>query len=295
MIKRNKKRASMIIGIILCVLILSAAFAIDWPSENGSILHNFGWNNNGSPVLFHSFASEGTIRSIDSGEIIFIHNNNNPASSIPSPLGSWMAIAQGDGLISIYSRFESRDHQTISNIVEQGAILAFSGLSGWSEQKGFSFTLYDSKENRWVNPAMILPILSDTRAPQVRQVLLVGQDGRQFNPAVQRTLPQGQYKILVDAFDTLGDVNANQLAFHRISCMINGVESAVLHMETFSGQKGDLMVYRKNLSPASTVYASYPFYELGKVLLNRGQVVLEIVASDVANNNHNTVFRMIIE
>jgi hypothetical protein len=291
----NKKHVKHITIVTCFILIISAAFAIDWPSDSRTIMHNFGWNDAGNPALFHSFASEGSIRSIDSGEILFIQDNSNASSNFTSPLGSWMAIEQGDGLIGIYSRFESRENQFISNIVEQGAILAFSGSSGWSDRNGFSFTFYDSKEKRWVNASMILPILRDTRAPQIRQLRLVGQDGRIINPAVQRIVPQGQYKILVDAFDTILNANESPLAVHRMSCLINGVESGVLNMETFSGQHGNLMAYQKVPVSARQAYASFPFYELGNVLLNRGQVVLEIIASDIANNSRNAVFRLTVQ
>ncbi|MDR2901294.1 MAG: hypothetical protein LBV20_07240 [Treponema sp.] len=292
--KLNAKIISSISVVIFSLLLVPAVFAIDWPSDNGRVLHNFGWNDKGQPSLFHSFESEGAIRSADSGEIIFINDTEHMASSIPSPLGSWMAIEQGDGLIGIYSRFENREDQAISNIVEQGVILAFSGMSGWSERNGFSFTLYDSKENRWVNPAMIFPVLLDTRAPVIQQVLLVAPDGRTINPATQRVLPQGQYKILVDAVDTL-NANQNPLAVHRISCMVNGVESGVMHMETFSGQNGKLMTYRRVSVPADQAYVSYPSYEVGEVLFNRGQAVLEIIVHDVADNSRNAVFRLTVE
>jgi hypothetical protein len=174
-------------------------------------------------------------------------------------------------------------------------MLAFSGVSGWSEQNGFCFTLYDSKEKRWVNPAMILPVLNDTRAPIIRQVFLVGQDGRAINPAEQRTLPQGQYKVLVETTDTLVNVNGNLLAPHRMSCLVNGVESGGLYMETFFGENGNLMAYRKVPIPAVQAYASYPAYEIGEVLLSRGQAVLEIIVNDVANNSRNTVFRLTVQ
>jgi hypothetical protein len=282
-------------GIVCFMLLLSAAFAIDWPSENGIVIHNFGWNDEGKPTLFHAFESEGTIRSSDSGEVIFMNDANNTASNIPSPLGSWMAVEQGDGLISIYGRFEGREDQAISNIVEQGAILAFSGVSGWSDQSGFCFTLYDNKEKRWVNPAMILPVLRDTRAPVIRQVMLVGQDGRAINPAAQRILPQGQYKILVDTVDTLINVNENLLAPHRITCMVNGTESGVMHTETFSAQNGKLTAYRKVPVAAVEAYAAFPSYEIGEVLLSRGQAVLEIIVSDVADNSRNAVYRLTVQ
>jgi hypothetical protein len=293
--KENIKSIVRISGILLFVLMISAAFAIDWPSDNGSILHNFGWNDAGNPTLFHTFESEGAIRSADSGEIIFMNDVPHSASSFPSPLGSWMALEQGDGLIGIYGRFESREDQALVSTVEEGAILAFSGISGWSEQRGFSFTLYDSKEKRWVNPSMILPVRQDTRLPVIRQVLLIASDGRSINPAAQRTLPQGRYKILVDAVDTFVYADESPLAVHRITCMVNGVESGVMHMETFSSQKGNLMVYRKVPVSAAEAYAPYPSYEVGEVLLNRGQAVLEIIVNDVADNSRNAVFRLTVE
>ena len=293
--KRNIKYPVFIWAIVAVLTGTTAALAIDWPSNDSRVLENFGWNDRGSPSLFYSFESEGSIRSGDSGEIIFSRNPSDSVSNIPSPLGSWMAIEQTDGLIGIYGRYETREHEAISHIVEKDAILAFSGKSGWSSRTGFSFTFFDRKEKRWVNPAMILPVLRDTRAPVIRQVLLAGQDNRIINPSQRRNFPQGNYRILVDAVDTLVNANEPSLAPHRITCMVNGIETAELHMETFSGQNGSLMAYRKTAAPAAQVYSSHPSYEIGEVWFNRGQAVLEIIVTDVAGNSRNAVYRLTVE
>jgi len=78
--------------------------AMDWPSEDGKVAYNFGANRKGKPLLGIVFESEGAVRAVEDGEVLFTNIPGRGASRLPSPLGAWMALDHGDGLISIYSR-----------------------------------------------------------------------------------------------------------------------------------------------------------------------------------------------
>jgi hypothetical protein len=271
------------------------AGAMDWPSAEARMVRNFGWNDGGRPSLGSSFGGETPVLAADRGELVFFHREGDTASRLPSPLGAWMALDHEDGLISIYSRYENPEDSPAFKNVEGGDPVALPGTSGWSDEKGVYFSLFDRRERRWVNPSMIITALPDTRPPQIQSVLLQNGAGRTFDPSLQRALGQGSYTILVAASDTMLDPGEPPLAPHRIVCSVNGAEIGSLNFETLSIRDGVLMVNRNGLVPAKRIYAPYPRFEIGELWLTRGQATLEVIAQDIAGNSRGAVFRLAVE
>jgi hypothetical protein len=286
---------------IAAVLFLSAALgppllsAMDWPMPDAAMVRNFGWNEGGKPVLGTAFEGEGPILAAERGELIFSRREEDRASRLPSPLGAWTALDHGDGLISIYSRFEEPRDSPPPVQAERGDTIAFTGSSGWSSRRGFYFTLFDRRERRWINPSMIITPFPDTRQPLVLSVLLKNSEGRSFDPARVRNLSQGRYTVSAAVSDTQMRPGDPPLAPHRIICSVNGTEIGALFFETLSARDGALMVYRNGLVSAKQVYAPYPGFEIGEVGFTRGQVTLEIIAQDITGNSRSAVFRLMVD
>jgi hypothetical protein len=300
--------------LLLCALALfpaeNAILAMDWPSDRGVILKNFGWNDEGMPQLGVSFEADGLLEAADSGELLFHRREGDTASRLPSPLGSWAAIDHGDGIISIYSRFGDMNaggintggspdgvNSSFQGKIEKGEVLGEAGISGWSSRNGFYFQLFDRREKRWINPSLIITSFSseDTRAPTVMAVRLRDSQGQVFNPFQTRTLNQGRYTVTVDAYDNMRSQSENPLAPSRIICSLNGSETGALNFETYSAWDGSLMAYRNGLVPARKVYAPFPAYEISDLWLSRGQTNLEIIVQDISGNVRNVAYRLMIE
>jgi len=266
--------------------------AMNWPSEGAVLIRNFGSNDNGMPVLGMVFGGDTEILAAEKGEIIFSRNRNDSASRLPSPLGAWTAIDHGDGLISIYSRYndvslyDKLSYQELSlTNVEKSQPIASSGTSGWSAQKGFYFVIFDRRERHWINPAMIITPVQRTRPPQILSVELKNDQGL----TQVRNFLQGRYKILVNAISPAINpvIGGNLLVPHRIICLINGSEAGALNFEAFSAKDGSLFLYRNGLVPARQIYSNAPAYEAAEVFLTRGQVNLEIIVQDLAGESRS--------
>jgi len=279
---------------LLIVLFLFAIslHSMDWPSSSALVTKNFGWNEEGLPHLGISFSSGESIKAADKGELIFYRRSNDKASRLPSPLGSWLALDHGDGIVSIYSRFESSSSRTIPDKVEKDFVLGEGGISGWSSRNGFYFQLFDRKEKRWVNPSLIIPTPESRILPSIIAVRLKDSQGRLFNPFQIGSLSQGRYVISVEAIARSPE--GNSLAPHRIVCLVNGSEAGVLNFETYSARNGSLMVYRNGLVPVRQVYAPVPAYEIADVWFSRGQTTLDIIAQDIAGNIRNATYRFLV-
>ncbi|MDR1248417.1 MAG: M23 family metallopeptidase [Treponema sp.] len=267
---------------------------MDWPAQEGVINRNFGWNDKGRPVKGVSFAAEGPVRAADAGEILFYNDPESSASRIPSPLGAWIALDHGDGLMSIYSRLDEKRLPESLSLVEKDTVIASSGRSGWSGAAGFFFSIFDRRERRWVNPVMIVAPLPDTRPPAILSATLKNAGGV-VNLAQTRTISQGRYTVAVEVSDTREGNDELPLAPFRIGCSLNGVEMASLSFETFSVRDGIAMAYRNSLAPAQEVYAPYPAFEIGDIVFTRGRITLEITALDAAQNPRTVTYQLQVD
>ena len=272
--------------------------AMNWPSEDGVLFRNFGSNNNGQPVLGMIFSGGSDILAAESGEVIFSRSKNDSASRLPSPLGAWTAVDHGDGLISIYSRYDNTQQAKLSQVSKHQAI-AVSGVSGWSSENGFYFMLFDRRERRWINPELIITPGLETRPPVIISVSLRNAQGQIVQT---NNLVQGRYTVIVNTAGgtsntpgrSVPGASSVQYAPARILCSVNGAEVGSLNFEAVSARDGTLMVYRNGLIPAKQVYSDIPSYEAAEVFLTRGQITLEVIVQDISGNSRSTVSRLIV-
>jgi len=284
--------------------------AMSWPCENAVLLRNFGSNEKGKPTLGMVFYGNTEVLAAESGEVIFSRSSDNNASRLPSPLGAWTAIDHGDGLISIYSRYSGEpavfdradDYETYnaygSSYIEKSQPIAVSGISGWSTQDGFYFIVYDRRERRWINPAMIVTPSRNTSPLQILSVELLNTQGV---PVSSRNLTQGRYTIYVDTTaapsartPAAAQQPVSKHAPQRIVCSVNGAEAGSLNFEAVSARDGILMVYRNGLVPVERIYSHHPAFETADVYLSRGQVNIEVIVQDAAGNTSSVVNRLIV-
>ncbi|MDR2150732.1 MAG: hypothetical protein LBO67_07995 [Spirochaetaceae bacterium] len=282
------------IFILLLMIICPLIEPMDWPLSYALLTDNFGKNKGGIPVLGMSFAAEGVITAADAGDLLFVHKESHKASRLPSPLGTWFAVDQGNGMVGIYSRLADEDIQALPHRIEQGTALASTGRTGFSEQEGFHFSLYDRKERQWVNPVKFAPLLPDSRLPVIQQVQLRNSDGESFVITPRQRIAQGRWTICVTVADFV-DNNEHALAPHSIALLFNGRELSRLNLETIVTHKGILMMECSGLVPAENVYSPVPGFELGTVQLTRGQTSLEIAARDSKGNSRNALFELLVE
>jgi hypothetical protein len=242
-----------------------------------------------------SFAYEGPIYASEQGEVVFRRNTSERVSGLPSPLGSWIAVDLGDGLVNIYARY-GKDEVDISSHIEKQQVIAHAGTSGASntETDGFYFSFFDRKEHRWINPASIINPMPDTRLPQIDGVRLKSAESGTVNLAQTRTIKQGRYAILAEVRDTI-DGGTRPLAPNGLAAFVNGEEAGTLPFENFSVRDGILMVYRNALVPADRIYAEPNTYEAGEFWFSRGIATLEIIASDRAGNTRTASYRITVE
>jgi hypothetical protein len=271
----------------------TAGYAIDWPVTGAVPESNFAQNSGGAPLLGMSFASEGPIHAAEQGGVIFERKAGERVSGLPSPLGSWIAIDLGDGLVSIYARYGTSE-EDLSSHIEKQQIIALAGKSGANEKSGFYVSFFDRKDRRWINPTtVIISPIPDTRPPAIDAVRLKSADGGMINLVQTRIIKQGRYSIFAEASDTVD--GRTRLAPNSIASFVNGVEAGTLVFENFSARDGLLMVYRNALIPVTQIYAVPNAYGAGEFWFSRGIATLEITVGDKAGNTRSSSYRITVE
>jgi len=289
--------------LFLAFLAVSLAFAsaalsaMEWPLSDATVVRNFGFNDRGRPTVGVVLAGEGEVLAADRGEVIFSSSGSGGASRFPSPLGAWTAVDHGNGLVSIYARYYERSDSDGHALVrvEQGTPIAVAGSSGWSSREGCYFMLFDRRERRWVNPAMIATPFPDTLNPQIHGIQLLAENGSLIGVTPGQSVTQGLHGIVVNATDALSGNRGSLLAPHRIISSVNGTEVGRLSLETISARDGVMLINRGSQVPARRVYAPFPAFEAGEVWLNRGQAILEIIVQDIAGNSSSVVAHIFVE
>jgi hypothetical protein len=241
------------------------------------------------------FAGQSSVRAADAGEVLFVQSDEAFSWSMPQPLGSWVAIDHGNGIISVYSHLQSAGKDEGRSLVEKASILGSAGESGWSKSTGFGFALVDRTEKRWVNPAMIAPPRADTKPPSIRSVSLITKDSNTIVLSGTKSLRQGLYNVLVDVTDSEDGSQTHFLAPLHIVCLVNGTESCSLNLETISALNGKLIVSRKNPTPASEVYGNPDGFNLGEIRLNRGKATIDLIVRDASGNERSVSYTINIE
>jgi len=289
-----RKFVLRITAVLFFICLVFSAHALNWPSENAVLIRNFGSNDRGMPVLGMIFSGGTDVLAAESGEVIFSRKKNDNASRLPAPLGAWTAVDHGDGLISIYSRYSEPVSPSDEAQIERQQVIASSGVSGWSAQNGFYFMLFDRRERRWINPAMIITPVQETRPPQIISVDLRNSQGMMMP---SRNLTQGRYKVIVNAAGGLPLMPSalyRQYAPQRVVCLMNGTEVSSLNFEAVSARDGILMVYRNGLVPAKQIYSGFPSFEAAEIFLTRGQVNMEIIVQDISGASRTVAIRLFI-
>jgi hypothetical protein len=292
--KLRTKRVKLLAAICL-VAVGAAVHAIDWPVTGVVPTSNFAQNDGGAPLLGVTFAYEGPLYAAEQGEVIFQRNVAERVSGLPSPLGSWVAVDLDNGLVSIYARY-GESEAAISSHIEKQQIIAQAGKSGANEHEtgGFYFSFFDRKEHRWINPAVIINPMPDTRPPQIGTVRLKSTESGLINLAQTRTIKQGRYAIFAEADDTI-DGGMRPLAPNSLAAFVNGAEAGTLLFESFSARDGLLMIYRNELVSANRIYAEPNAYETGEFWFSRGIATLELIIGDRAGNARTASYRIIVE
>ena len=286
-----------LMAVMVAVIVLNVtAFAMDWPLSPPRLSATFGTFAKGRVVAGIALASDdGLVRSVDDGEISFSLEERSHQGVLPAPLGSFMVIEHKGGMAALYSHLAPGSLATAGKMPRTGTILGKAGTSGWIEGSGIVFQVYDRHAGSWVNPLLLLPPLTDDKAPVIRSLALTHAE-KIYVLGETASLPQGTYKVTVDVADPADSSwTVGPLAPFSIRISIDGVEAAKDVFDVAKAVNGELMLFALAPVAAGELRTKEGRYIVAERLFSRGRVMIEVRVEDVAGNKRSAAWTLIVE
>ena len=234
-----------------------------------------------------------TIRSSDNGSLMLTLKKNKNMSGFPGTLGNAAIIAHDEGLITIYGNLDSVDRISELLTLESGTILGTAGTSGWGKPASCIFQVLDGEKHTVLNPLLLLPQLSDTHGPAIKDVIVIASNEQIYALGTTKSVKQGKYKLYADIPDTV-NASSNSLSPFRITIEVNGSEYSSIPFELLKETNGELYLSEINFTWKNLYRDPVRIY-LGELSLTRGRADISIIARDTAGNEHSVMFALQID
>jgi hypothetical protein len=275
---------------LLCLCVVPAVRAFDWPLEDAVVVAGFLENAGGrfgSGVAIVAPSQE--VRPIAEGELVFYTDPGALFSSVPSGLGAFVVVEHAERVRSIYGHLEPGSLPGGEDRVTRETPLGRVGDSGLAVGPRLALQIIDMETEAFLNPLTVLPLRPDSTPPRIAAALL-RRDDRPVDLADSPQLVPGPAEVLVEAYDVREDVPFQwRLAPHSLSVSVNGMEQARL---TFISLLCDGRTLMEGGSgrPFEQVFADRWLYNLGPVELRTGETRIQLFARDVAGNESSREF-----
>lgn len=288
--KHIRKLASL--GLLLA-LSLGTLAAFEWPVPEPHPVRFFGQRAYGVTERGVVLEKADSIRASGHGTLLVTMTQNRDMSGFPSTLGNVAILSHDEGLITIYGNLDSTDRIAERKIVETGDILANTGTSAWGRPGMVIFQVVDREKRTVLNPLLLLPTLSDKKAPVIRNVVVVTANNQSWPLGSIKTLRQGKYKLFAEVPDNI-DGSSVELSPFRITIQVNGKEYSSIPFEILQEKSGELYLSDPEFT-WKKLYVDPERMYLGELSLTRGRADISIIAKDTAGNERSVLFGLQIE
>ena len=266
---------------------------LEWPVQEFKPTHFFGQRSEQGMETGLILENSGTVRASADGTVLLRLEENTNMSGFPNALGNTVILTHDDGLLTVYGNLDSIDRVSEASHVELSSILGKTGSSGWGNPTDCIFQVIDQTKKTILNPLMLLPGFKDRHAPNIRNVVLVSQNGQTIAPGSVDAVRQGTYRLYADICDTI-DNASTELSPFRITVLINGKEHTLIPFEQMKESDGKLYLS----SPAftrDTFFSDPTRIFLGEISLIRGQADISLMVKDTAGNERSVLFGLQID
>ncbi len=291
----SRLRIDWVFAALFVVLSCATLAGLDWPLQNPKPSAHFGTAASGGFTTAIGLDAQGSlVRSADDGELSFVHDGRDfHINSLPSTIGTWVAVEHARGMIGLYSQLAPDSAAYYLKKLKKGSILGSTGASGWRKGEGLDFALYDRTAGRWVNPLLLMPSIEDKTAPVIRSAYLL-RGGKAWALGETKSLPQGQYTIIVDAVDPVAS-GSGAAAPYYIRLIVDGVKAAELSLDTAEVKQGSLRLSSTGPRGFPELYAGDGKIILASKLFPRGRSVIQILVRDFAGNERQASWAINLE
>jgi hypothetical protein len=278
---------------LLLAISLGTLAAFEWPVPEPHPVRFFGQRAFGVTERGVVLEKADSIRASGHGTLLIAMTQNRDMSGFPSTLGNAAVLSHDEGLMTIYGNLDSVDRIAERKTVETGDILANAGTSAWGRPGMAIFQVVDREKRTVLNPLLLLPTLSDKKAPVIRNVVVVTASNQTWPLGSIKTLRQGKYKLFAEVPDNI-DGSSAELAPFRITIQVNGKEYSSIPFEILQEKTGELYLSDPDFT-WKKLYVDQERMYLGELSLTRGRADISIIAKDAVGNERSVLFGLQIE
>ncbi|HEC62648.1 MAG TPA: M23 family metallopeptidase [bacterium] len=295
------KHTAVAIFFLFASLRLGSAF--EWPLDRVILTASFAESRGDH---FHSGidlgGGEQPVRPIAAGELVFSYEEHRDYTSVPTGLGNFIVLQHEGAIRSSYSHLKQSGEDAGKVIFDVDETLGLVGDTGYSLGRHLHLSIIDSEMSTVINPLLLLPPLTDTGAPIIRNLYL--SDGKELIMLQRETvLDAGQVtgkglEVLAAIYDLREDVSFIwKLAPYKIFLYQDGKEISSYVFDSLheyrqdaatppagaKGLNGALVLLDSSLSHGE-VYSDLWLFRIGRIKTAPGETTLQIVCSDFSGN-----------
>ncbi len=280
-------------------LCLSQAFAYDWPTPDFKIRKNFAQRTGNSyePGLeFETTASN--LNAPEKGQVIFSFTpDTGSAQNLPSSLGGFVVVAHSDQLRTLVSGLQPQPWLTSVSVASGdplGTIPNAQTVTTSPTPTRHQLMVFDQQLGEIVNPLLVFPPRADERSPIILDVKLVGDSPESSASLFAHShFSVGYWTLYVDAVDPgSSDSGNSQKGLYSVSAYLNGNEVFRTALTSLQDKNGQFTI-KGTGKPLSDVIVGDHEWRLGKIFLNQGTNILELVVKDFQGKESGKTFHIL--
>lgn len=270
-------------------------YGFEWPLKKAEPVATFGENRHGDFLKgIELTGTEDEVEPVEDGEIIF---RNSTGGNLPhrlnSGLGNMVVLQHERGIRSVYGHLVAPVSRDMV-FAKRGSSLGSLGSSGVVDGNFLYLQIIDTEVSRFVNPLLSLPSFRDTSEPVIRRVELDdGTEARMLSEGIN--IPRGRYSVRIETFDTsAGLPSFRPMAPYSVRLYVNGEERLGLSFESLGVEKGRAVPAGRTDLTFESVYSDKWVLVPGEIILQPGEVLMELVVSDFSGNETVRDTRMVV-
>jgi len=270
-----------------------STYSYQWPSSKDFLSKLFGANENLRIVDGIKFSSDNqSIYPLTDGEVIFYQDSFEFGDlDYKGEEGNLLVLKHIGEFNSIYRNFILSDNLNTQININKTDIIGISGNS-WDE---FIFSVYDNKNDSYINPQQILPFLEDGTTPVINNVYIMNNDVLEPLYMNKRVLG-GESILYIDSWDVIY-IKGKYSRFvpFSVNVFVDGFERYNISFSSLKEIEDDIYLSGFSDVPLKN-FLSIPSYLFGgKVFLTNGRSLIEVVVKDINGNETSKSFSLLVE
>ncbi len=235
-----------------------------------------------------------------SGTVVYVQADAPVKTIFSFPSGGTVAILHPESYVSLISGLDARyaiklaaHPQSAAGrglVVKKGDMLLGGSGTGPYPQNVFGLRLFDAQNLRWVNPIFLASWVHDRTPPVIRAARLIPSGGAthiELSGLAAKdkriTCSQGNYRIYIDAFDTIIPDSSMYSAPYRFLVLLDGKSVIDNSFSAAKCTEGGLS-FLENHGPSREAVGADGSYRVGTIALVHGEHDLQVQVSDYAGN-----------